>query len=85
MRCPRCGGAIAPDPIRGGVYQCAQCGDVELDEGAAYVAGRFYEVGALGGEETPPACEDADFTALSYSLTWEDILAGEDLPPPGEE
>jgi hypothetical protein len=66
-----------PDVMQFGVYHCGQCGDVELDEGGAYVAGRFYEV-EVAADEGPP-----DEAAGPYS-TWEDVLAAEE-PPPWED
>jgi hypothetical protein len=75
MRCPACGGPLVPDELQLGLYQCAQCGEVEVDEGGAYVRGRFYE---LGDEDENAPFDEWDTPPEEYIPTWEDVLAGDD-------
>lgn len=85
MRCPACGGPLFPDELQFGLYQCAQCGEVEIDEGGAYVRGRFYEL-EKGGENSPLDEWDAAPAAPEeYVPTWEDVFAAEDSPKPYDE
>jgi len=85
MRCPGCGGPLAPDELRLGVYQCAQCGEVEVDGEGAYVRGRFYETGGDGDDGGPDSMEEWPGLREGYVPTWEDVFAGEDVAPPPEE
>ncbi len=84
MRCPACGAPLVPDELQVGLYQCAQCGDVEVDEGGAYVRGRFYE---LGGNADSSSLDDFDSDAPpeEYVPTWEDVLAGDESAWPKED
>lgn len=82
MRCPACGGPLVPDELQLGLYQCAQCGEVEVDEGGAYVRGRFYEL-ENGGENSP--LEEWDGAPEEYVPTWEDVFAGDDSSKPQDE
>jgi hypothetical protein len=82
MRCPACGGPLVPDGLQFGLYQCAQCGEVEVDEGGAYVRGRFYELGG-DGETAPP--DEWDSPPEDYAPTWEDVFARDDSSPPSDE
>ncbi|MGD8717672.1 MAG: hypothetical protein PVH29_02510 [Candidatus Zixiibacteriota bacterium] len=84
MRCPGCGGPLAPDELQIGVYQCAQCGEVEIDEGGAYVRGRFFE---CGDEEDDGRGigDEWDASVDDYAPTWEDVFAAEDAISPFEE
>jgi Zn-finger nucleic acid-binding protein len=75
MRCPACGAPLVPDELQVGLYQCAQCGDVEVDEGGAYVRGRFYEL-ASHGEDSP--LDEWDAPPEEYVPTWEDVLSGDE-------
>jgi hypothetical protein len=81
VRCPACGGPLAPDELQLGLYQCAQCGEVEVDKGGAYVRGRFYD---LGDDETPPL-DEWDVASEDYVPTWEDVLASDDSLAPYDE
>ena len=84
MRCPACGGPLVPDELQFGLYQCAQCGEVEVDEGGAYVRGRFYEVGAAEAEGmTSP--DEWDGPLEDYVPTWEDVLTGDESPSPFDD
>jgi hypothetical protein len=80
MRCPGCGGPLVPDELQVGVYQCAQCGEVEVDGEGAYVRGRFYAL----GDEVEPA-EEWGGGGEGYVPTWEDVFAGEETASPFEE
>jgi hypothetical protein len=82
MRCPGCGGPAVPDELQFGLYQCAQCGEVEIDGSGAYVGGRFYEFGN-GGDGS--ALEEWEETPEEYSPTWEDVFATDDTVSPFEE
>ena len=82
MRCPGCGGPLVPDELQLGVYQCAQCGEVEVDGEGAYVRGRFYEFGGDGGDDS---LDEWDGAREEYVPTWEDVLAAEDAASPFEE
>ncbi len=82
MRCPACGGPLVPDELQLGLYQCAQCGEVEVDEGGAYVRGRFYEVGDDG---EAASFDEWDGPPEDYVPTWEDVFAGDEFTPPQEE
>jgi hypothetical protein len=82
MRCPACGGPLVPDELQLGLYQCAQCGEVEVDEGGAYVRGRFYEL-EKDGENSP--LDEWDAAPEEYVPTWEDVFAGEDSSKPHDE
>ena len=82
MRCPACGGPLVPDELQMGLYQCAQCGEVEVDEGGAYVRGRFYE---LGDEDESAPFDEWDTPPDEYVPTWEDVLAGDDSSKMNED
>ncbi len=82
MRCPGCGGPLVPDELQLSVYQCAQCGEVEVDGEGAYVRGRFYEHGDGQGRDS---MEEWDGAREDYAPTWEDVFAGEDVASPFEE
>ena len=75
---------MAPDELRLGVYQCAQCGEVEVDGEGAYVRGRFYEVGA-GDDGGSDSLEEGPGLREGYGPTWEDVFAGEDVASPPED
>lgn len=80
MRCPGCGGPLVPDELQLGVYQCAQCGEVEVDGEGAYVRGRFYEFG--DEEEGGPDPAEEWLEPGEGGPTWEDVLAGDDIISP---
>lgn len=71
-----------PDELQFGLYQCAQCGEVEVDEGGAYVHGRFYELGDEGEATLPDEWENPP---EDYVPTWEDVFARDDTSPPSDE
>jgi len=75
---------LAPDELRLGVYQCAQCGEVEVDGEGAYVRGRFYELGE-GDDGGSDAVEDWPASREAYGPTWEDVFAAEDITAPPED
>ena len=85
MRCPGCGGPLAPDELQLGVYQCAQCGEVEVDGEGAYVRGRFYEFGD-GDDGNSDSMEDwSPGSREGYGPTWEEVFASEDVVEPPED
>jgi hypothetical protein len=75
---------LAPDGLQLGVYQCAQCGEVEVDGEGAYVRGRFYELGD-GDDGGSDSLEDWPGSREGYGPTWEDVFAGEDVVAPPED
>lgn len=84
MRCPVCGGPLVPDELQFGLYQCAQCGEVEVDEGGAYVRGRFYEFGDRECED-PTLLGEMDATPDDHVPTWEDVFTGDESVSPHED
>jgi len=76
MRCPRCGAPLTPDGVRLDLYQCDQCGEVEIDEEGAYINGLFFE---RGGDEGAGDLEDEDDDLdEEYVPTWQEV-AQDDL------